>query len=296
MAAIEIVPNLSEGRDARKVARLVDVLRVPGVRVLDASSDPDHHRSVLTAIGEPSVLISSLLSLATVAYECFDLREHEGAHPRLGVVDVVPFVPLGEDPIEAAVAAARAFAERLGRELEVPVFLYAEADRAGGRRPFELRRLGLEGVRSALREGRLRADFGPVEVDPARGVVLVGARRALVAFNVMLEDCGLAAARTIAAGLRESGGGLAGVQAMAFALPRRGCVQVSTNVFFPFRTSLWQVLAHVEREAIACGARVRGPEVVGLVPEDALRDAGGEVRLLPGLEPESVLERRLTAG
>ncbi|MDX1384891.1 MAG: glutamate formimidoyltransferase [Thermoanaerobaculia bacterium] len=307
MSLLETVPNLSEGRDSRRIDRIVAALEVRRLCVLDVSADADHHRTVVTAVGEAGDLAMGLEAFTAAALAQVDLRSHRGVHPRLGVVDVVPIVPLPGATMAEAAACARDVGLRLGEGLDLPVFLYGHASPLAGvatapgsarRRPIDLRRLGEEGVAAAIAAGDLVPDFGPARVDPARGVTLVGARPPMVAFNVVLDTGDVRIARAIAAKVRAAGGGLPGVEALGLGLPGRGLAQVSTNVHatgansegFAFETTLSHLAARVQAEAEALGATIVDTEIVGLVPRDALRGWGPQ---LPGVAPSEILEKAL---
>ncbi|MCZ6508442.1 MAG: glutamate formimidoyltransferase, partial [Acidobacteria bacterium] len=262
---------------------------VPGAAVLDVHSDPDHNRSVFTLLGEAPGLVEAMLRLFKVALQSVDLSRHQGAHPRVGVVDVVPFVPLSEQGgMQEAIAAAMELARRVGESLEVPVFLYGDARRRDELVvPAGLRSLGSRALARAMEEGRWKPDFGPAHLDPRRGVSLVGARRPLIAFNVWLDTDRVEIARRIAARLRESGGGLAAVQAIGVLLKTRGKAQVSLNLLDWRVTSMYEAMAAVRREAAACGVAVAGSEIVGLVPKAAVERE--RIESLSLLEELSVL-------
>jgi glutamate formiminotransferase len=222
---LESVPNFSEGRDAATIEAIGAALS-QGVRLLDVHSDPDHHRSVFTVVGEDGPLVEALVRAVEVARDRIDLARHEGAHPRIGAADVVPVVPLRPTDMERAKSAARELGGRLG-ELGLPVFLYGEL--APGRGPAFFRRGGTEELAARLADG-LTPDFGPSDLHPTAGGVIVGARRPLIAFNVDLRGATLDDARTIASAIRERDGGFAGVRALGLELPGSGRVQVSMNV------------------------------------------------------------------
>jgi glutamate formiminotransferase len=290
------VPNVSEGRTPARVRELASAFDRAPLCLLDVSSDPDHHRSVLSVAGESGPLQEALVDMVRCALRRLDLRRHEGVHPRLGVVDVVPFVPVaGGGGVGEAVTAARRFGRLVGDELGVPVFLYGMAKHGAARRPVDLRRLGLSAITDSLTSGELEADYGPPVVNERSGVVLVGARLPLVAFNMVLDTGDVAVAAAVAGRVRESSGGLPGVQALGFELASRRLAQVSMNLLGPFRSTLWQVADRVHYEAELLGAKVTQIEVVGLVPEAALVDSSGEPALLPGLDNDKVLERALAA-
>ena len=297
MALLEAVPNLSEGRDSAAVRALGEALAAePAVHLLDVSADPDHHRSVLTAVGEPEPLERGLLAMSRAAVERIDLRRHQGVHPRVGAIDVVPFVPLAPATMETAVAAARRFGGALADTLAIPVFLYGEATTDPGRRlPAALRRQGLAAIEAALAAGSLVPDYGPSRAHPSAGVTLVGARGFLIAFNLWLGTSDARVARDIARAVRERDGGLPGVQALGLYLASRGRAQVSINLLRPDETPLHVVIERVRAEAAARGVEVDRGELIGLVPESVASRASASALLLPELGPRQILERRLAA-
>jgi glutamate formiminotransferase len=287
---LEAVPNVSEGRDLRLVAEIGEAFG-QGAAVLDVHADPDHHRSVFTLVAEDGRIVDALLAGVARALEAIDLRLHDGVHPRVGAVDVVPLVPLVDGEMPRALAAARLVARRIGAELGIPVFLYGES--GGGRRPAFFRRGGLEELARRVRAGELAPDAGPSAIDPRSGVVLVGARPALVAYNLELATDDVFVAREIAGAVRGSSGGMPGLQAIGLPLPRVGRVQVSMNVIDVERAPLHEVVARVEREARARGVAVAGGELVGLLPERILRAAREAGVDLPGVDDSKVLENVL---
>ena len=297
VSLLTAIPNVSEGRSNERIAELGEAVGgEAGGRLLDVSADADHHRTVFTTFGDPAALEAGVLAMSELALRRLDLRHHAGAHPRLGIIDVVPFVAYGDASMDLAIGAALATAERLGTELRVPVFLYGAASRRSARRrPITLRRLDLDAVASAIATGELVPDFGPHNVDEGVGVTLVGARPQMVAFNVQLASTDLGVAQRIASRVRESSGGLRGVQALGFFLERRGLSQVSMNVFAPFDFTLHDVLARVTREAESHGVAISDVEIVGLAPEAALCDGAGRVSLLAGVDERQVLETAIAA-
>jgi glutamate formiminotransferase len=256
--------------------------------LLDVHVDPDHNRSVFTLVGDEQDLHDSLLLALAVARERINLHLHEGAHPRVGAVDVIPIVPIVPGDMERAKAAALAFARRV--HLDIPVFLYGES--APGRGPAFFRRGGPEELQRRIDSGELSPDFGPSRLHPTQGAVLVGARRPLIAFNVNLRGS-LEAAREVAAAVRETGGGFPGVRALGLDLPRAGLVQVSMNVEDWEAAALHDIVARVEEEAQARGAEVVGSELVGLMPAGAAAAAAGAALRIDGFGPSRVLELRL---
>ena len=286
---LESVPNFSEGRDRATLDALASALSARA-RLLDVHADADHNRSVFTLVADEDRLLEALVTAIACARERIDLREHEGAHPRVGAADVVPVVPVRPADMQRAKRAALALAERIGGELELPVFVYGEL--APGRGPAFYRAEGLEGLRQRVESGELAPDFGPDRIDERSGAVLVGARRPLIAFNVNLRG-ELAAAREIASAVRERDGGFPGVRALGLELPRAGLVQVSMNVEDWEAAALNELLAAIEHEASARGAEVVGSELVGLMPGGAAAAAAGAALRIDGFDASRVLELRL---
>jgi glutamate formiminotransferase len=287
---LEAVPNVSEGRD-RAVVDAIGAAFATSAALLDVHSDVDHHRSVFTLVGDEGPLLDSLLVGIATTVELVDLREHLGVHPRVGAADVVPLVPLSEDEMELVVTAAHALAARIGDELGLPVFLYGEA--GFGRRPAFFRRGGLDALRRRVEAGELTPDAGPLELDPRSGAVLVGARYALVAYNLELATDDVDIASSIAMRVRASSGGMPGVQAIGLHLPDSGRIQVSMNVIDVDQAPLHELVERVRAEAAARGVEVAGGELVGLVPERVLRAAEAAGVALPGVDGSRVLERAL---
>ncbi len=297
MYPLECVPNVSEGRRPEVIARLVAAAASgPGVRLLDVSSDADHNRTVLTLAGDPEGLHLSLLSLYEAALAEIDLTRHDGVHPRVGAVDVTPFVPLGGTPMEVAVAAAERLGSAVAERFGLPVYLYERAARSPERRRLAVLRRGqFEGFPAKLADPAWAPDFGPALVHPSAGVTVIGARFFLIAFNAVLDTADPEIARSVARRIRESSGGLPAVRALGFFLPRRGRAQVSMNLVDYRQTSLLQALDRVRREAEALGARVVETELIGLAPEEAILGVAREALQLPELSLGRVLERSLTA-
>jgi glutamate formiminotransferase len=287
---LESVPNFSEGRDGETIDALAAALS-EHARLLDVHSDADHNRSVFTLVGREDELVEALLAGIGCARERIDLRRHEGAHPRIGAADVVPVVPLRAEQMPQARAAALRLAERVGEELDLPVFLYGVL--AEGRGPAFFRRGGPEELQRRIDAGELAPDFGPPGLDDRAGGVLVGARRPLIAFNVNLLGADVAVAREIAAVVREAGGGFPGVRALGLDLPRGGLAQVSMNVEDWEAAALHEIVSRVEAEAAARGATVAGSELVGLMPAGAAVAAAGALLRIEGFDSAHVLELRL---
>ena len=286
---LESVPNVSEGRE-RAVVDAIGAAFSEHAELLDVHADGDHNRSVFTLVGEDDALVESLVRGVAAARERIDLRRHEGAHPRIGAADVVPIVPIRPEDAERARAAALELARRIGDELDLPVFLYA--DLAPGRGPAFFRRGGTEALQRRIDAGELAPDFGPPRLDERAGGVIVGSRRPLVAFNVNLRGS-VDAAREVASLVRERDGGFPGVRALGLDLPRAGVVQVSMNVEDWEASALHEIVARVEAEASARGLEVLGSELVGLMPAGAAAAAVGSLLRIDGFDASRVLELRL---
>ena len=291
MPLLECVPNVSEGRRPEVVSRLVSAAAsVPGVRLLDVSSDPDHNRSVLTLAGEAGNLRAALLALYESALREIDLTRHSGVHPRVGAVDVTPFVPLGDTPMQEAVSAAEALASEVAERFDLPVYLYEQAARTPDRRRLaDIRRGGFEGFPAKMADPAWTPDFGPLRVHPTAGVTVIGARFFLIAFNVVLETDEVAVAKAIARKVRESGGGLPAVRAMGVYLESRGRAQVSMNLVDFRQTSVLTAFHRVREEAEALGTRVLESELIGLMPEEAVEGVVAEALRLPAFGKDRIL-------
>lgn len=285
---LECVPNFSEGRRREVVEEICAA--ASGVTVLDVEMDPDHNRSVLTFVGGPEGLAEAAFRTAAAAVRLIDLTAHRGQHPRMGAVDVVPFVPLRGATMDDAVALSRAVAERIGRELDLPVFLYeASATRPDRKNLAEIRKPQFEGLRDLLgRDPDRVPDFGPNRIHPTAGCVAVGARPPLIAYNIDLETKDVAVAKGIAKKIRERDGGLPGIKALGLWIEARQCAQVSMNVCDYRRTGLLDVF-----RAVAAQAPVRSSEIIGLVPLEALPADPERALRLEGFTPKQIIENRL---
>jgi glutamate formiminotransferase len=290
MLPLESVPNFSAGRDSVLIGLIGHEL-AEHARLLDIHTDPDHNRSVFTLVGDDGEVVDSLLAAVAVARARIDLRKHEGVHPRIGAADVVPLVAVRPEDMERARVAALTLAERIGEELELPVFLYGEL--GGGRGPAFFRRGGPVELQRRIDAGEVTPDFGPSRLDPAAGGVIVGARRPLIAFNVNLTGASGEVAREIASVIRERDGGFPGVRALGLDLSRAGKAQVSMNVEDWEAAALHEILAAVEREAQARGVEVEGSELVGLMPAGAAAAAAGSLLRIQGFDSSRLLELRL---
>ncbi|MGH3009318.1 MAG: glutamate formimidoyltransferase [Gaiellaceae bacterium] len=289
MLPLEAVPNFSTS-DPATIAAIGEAISAQA-RLLDVHSDEDHNRSVFTLVGGEAEIVAALLSGIGAARDRIDLRRHEGAHPRIGAADVVPVVPIRPADAERARATALELARRVGEELALPVFLYA--DLAPGRGPAFFRQGGPDELQRRIDAGEVAPDFGPSHLDDAAGGVIIGARPPLIAFNVNLAGDDLAAAREIARAVRERDGGFPGVRALGLRLPRAGHAQVSLNVEDWQASPLHEVVAAVEREARARGLAVTGAELVGLLPAGAAVAAAGSLLGVAGMDASHVLELRL---
>jgi glutamate formiminotransferase len=292
---IESVPNVSEGRRRDVIESMARAIRaVNGVRLLDSSSDPSHNRSVFTLVGDRSSIEAAIMALFDRAVADLDLRTHRGEHPRIGVVDVVPFVPLEAATMADCVALARKVGAAVADRFRVPVYLYEEAAADPARRLLEdIRRGGFEGLAARMASPGWAPDFGPSAPHPSAGASAVGARMPLVAYNVNLDTDRLDVAKAIAAAIRESGGGLRFVKALGLRLDARGIVQVSMNLTNYEATPIHRVFDAVKREASRHGVHVLESEIVGLVPSAALSAAAAHDLQLVGFTPDKVLENRL---
>ncbi len=293
MPLIECVPNVSEGRRADVIAALEDAIAVPGIHVLDRSSDASHNRSVYTFAGQPAAIRDAVLRLFSAAIGAIDLRTHDGIHPRMGAVDVVPFVPLADATMEDCVALAKETSALIAERFDVPVFLYEEAAATEERRSLaDIRRGGVNGVALRMKQEAWRPDFGPAQPHPTAGTVAIGARPILIAYNVNLASNRLGVARRIATTIRASNGGLPHVKALGLQLDH-SIVQVSMNLTNYKETSMAAAFDAVTREAAVDGVRVLESEIVGLVPADALPADPARRLKLRAEHEDKVLEKRL---
>ena len=287
---LESVPNFSEGRDAAVIKAIGRAL-AERAELLDVHTDADHNRTVFTLIGGDRELVDALVAGIKVARDRIDLRRHEGVHPRIGAADVVPIVPVRPEDMERARAVSLELARRIGEEVGLPVFLYAEV--GAGRGPAFFRQGGPVELQRRIDAGELAPDFGPSRLDPAAGGAIVGARRPLIAFNVNLAGANVEAAREIAAVVRERDGGFPGVRALGLDLPGAGQAQVSMNVEDWEASALHDIVAAVEREALARGVEVAGAELVGLMPAGAAAAVAGAILRIDGFDASRLLELRL---
>lgn len=294
MALIESIPNVSEGRRLDVVERLVDAVRRAGVTVLDYSSDASHNRSVLTLVGDASTLKTGILALYAEAIEAIDLRTHRGEHPRVGAVDVVPFVPIDGVTMADCVALAKDVGGEVARRFDIPVFLYEEASGNPGRKNLEdIRRGEFEGLASKMREAGWTPDFGPAGPHPSAGASVIGARMPLIAYNINLATDRVDVARKIATAIRQSSGGLRYVKAMGVKVEDRNLAQVSINLTNYEKTPMFRVFEMVKREAARYGVSVLESEIVGLVPSAALVSSAEFYLQLERFKTDQILEHKL---
>ena len=297
MAIIECIPNISEGRRADVVAAIVGaVRRVPGARLLDYSSDASHNRSVITMAGDAAALKAAVLALFEAAAGTIDLRTHTGEHPRMGAVDVVPFVPIEGVTMEECVALAKDTARTVAERFGIPVYLYEEASSNPLRKNLEdIRRGEFEGLAAKMATDGWAPDFGPSTPHASAGASVIGARMPLIAYNINLNTNRLEVAKKIAAAVRFSSGGFRFVKAMGVTLADRGIVQVSMNLTNYEKTPILRVFEAVKREAERHGVNVLESEIVGLVPSAALVDVATSALQLTQFKLDQVLETRLRA-
>ena len=290
---LEAVPNFSEGRDLEKIEALVDAIAKKGVDILDWSADPDHHRSVVTYIGDPRSVISASLAAAEFAVREFDLSRHRGLHPRIGALDVLPFVPLQGLQMSDAIAVAHEVGHAIS-SLGVPIFFYGEASDPPGRGLAELRRGGIESLQDGFHEDR-KPDL-PSSVmfpHPTAGATCVGARDVLLAWNVVVAGIDEEQAKLIASKIRERDGGFFGVRALGLYLHQREQAQISMNIEDPTRTAPEAVYAEITQAVSEIGGEVLEVEVIGMLP-DTLVLPGSESRLdLLNLDPKRILSFRV---
>ena len=298
MKLVECIPNFSEGRRQDVIKSIAEAIRsTPGVTLLDVESNPDHNRSVISFVGEPGPVKQATLAAGGKAVELIDLTHHKGEHPRMGAVDVVPFVPLSGTMMEDCIALARDFGKEFADRFRVPVFLYEEAALIPERRNLPDVRSGeFEGLRDKIgKDPSKRPDFGPEKIHPTAGATAVGAREILIAYNVNLGTCDVGIAKKIAHELRAKDGGLEYVKALGFELKERGIAQVSMNMTNFQKSQLFKAYELVRLFAERFGVPVVGSEIVGLTPMDALVDSAEFYLKLENFSREQILEKRLFA-
>lgn len=292
---MECVPNFSEGRDLQKIDKIVAPFRgKQGVKLLDYSNDEDHNRLVVTVVGEPEPLRDAVLEAIGVAVELIDLNHHQGQHPRMGAVDVVPFIPIRNVTMEEAVALSKEVGKEVAKRYNLPVFLYEKSASAPHRENLAAARKGeFEGMAEKIKQPEWHPDFGLAERHPTAGTVAIGARMPLVAYNINLNTPSLEIAHDIAKKIRFIGGGLRYCKAMGVELKDRGITQVSINMTDYTRTALYRAFELVRVEARRYGVSIVGSEIIGLVPMEALIDTASYYLGLENFSMEQVLEARM---
>lgn len=292
---VECIPNFSEGIDKEKVEKIVNVFRgVNGVKLLDYSSDADHNRTVVTVCGEPEALEAAIINMAEKVYENIDMSVHKGGHPRMGALDVVPFVPIDGVTMEECVEMANRVGKVIGERFNIPVYLYEKAATAAHRENLATVRKGqYEGFFEKIHEEKWAPDYGPMEVNVKGGCVAIGAREPLVAFNVNLGTDNLEIADKIAKTVRHLGGGLRFVKAMGVMLEERNIAQVSMNLVNYEKTAVYRAFEMIKMEAKRYGVPVIGSEVIGLVPMAALVKSAEYYLQIENFSMDQVLEKRI---
>ncbi len=292
---VECVPNFSEGRDLQKIDRIVAPFRgKQGVKLLDYSNDEDHNRLVVTVVGEPEPLRDAVLEAIGVAVQLIDLNKHQGQHPRMGAVDVVPFIPIKNVTMEEAIALSKEVGAEVAKRYNLPVFLYEKSASAPHRENLAAVRKGeFEGMAEKIKLPEWQPDFGLAERHPTAGTVAVGARMPLVAYNINLNTPSLEIAHDIAKKIRFIGGGLRYCKAMGVELKDRGITQVSINMTDYTRTALYRAFELVRIEARRYGVSIVGSEIIGLVPMEALIDTASYYLGLENFSMQQVLEARI---
>ena len=292
---IECVPNFSEGRDLDKVDKIANAFRAKeGVKLLDYSTDKDHNRMVVTVVGEPEAVKKVVIEAIGIAVEIIDLNHHKGQHPRMGAVDVVPFIPIRNVSMEEAITLSKEVAKEVANKYNLPMFLYEKAASAPYRENLATIRKGeFEGLKEKMALPEWKPDFGPDQPHPTAGATVIGARMPLVAYNVNLNTDKLEIADAIAKKVRFLGGGLRFCKAMGVELNERGIVQVSMNLTDYTKTAIYRAHELVRIEANRYGVSIVGAEIIGLVPMDALIDTATYYLGLENFSTKQVLETHL---
>lgn len=292
---VECVPNFSEGRDLNRLEKILDVFRgKKDIKLLDYSSDEDHNRTVVTLVGELAAMKFVMVEAIGKAVELIDLNNHVGQHPRMGAVDVIPFIPIKNVTVDEADNLAREVAEEASKKYGLPFFLYEKSASAPHRENLaNIRKGQFEGMADKMKDDMWKPDFGPVTIHPTAGVTAIGARMPLVAFNVNLATNNIEIANKIAQQVRHLSGGFRYVKALGIALEDRGIVQVSMNLTDYTKSSIYRVFETIKMEALRYGVNIVGSEIVGLVPMQALVDCADYYLRLEGFGIDQVLETRL---
>lgn len=294
MAIVECIPNISEGRRQDVLDACANAITQTGVRLLDVKADPSHNRTVYTFAGEPATVRAAVLALYDTAVPAIDLRQHSGEHPRMGAVDVVPFVPIEGVTMTDCANMAREIGAAVAERHHLPIFLYEEAASQPSRRNLEdVRRGEFEGLAQKMTSPDWQPDFGPAQPHPSAGATAMGARMPLIAYNINLDTNRLDVAKKIATAVRHSSGGLRFVKAMGIELGDRDIVQVSMNLTNYEKTPVFRVFELVKREAARYGVTVLESELVGLIPQAALTASAAWYLQLDGFNEGQILENKL---
>jgi glutamate formiminotransferase len=292
---MECVPNFSEGRNPENVEKIVEPFRgQKGVKLLDYQTDEDHNRMVVTVVGEPQALKAAVIAAMGCAIEVIDMNSHQGQHPRMGAIDVVPFIPIRGINMEDAIAFSREVAQEAAQQYSLPIFLYERSASSPARQNLATIRKGqYEGMAEKIKQPEWKPDFGPVKIHPTAGVTAVGARMPLVAYNVNLDSDNIEIANDIAKKVRHISGGLRYCKGIGIELKDRGLVQVSMNLTDYTQTAIYRAFELIKFEARRYGVNVIGSEIVGLVPMEALMDTAAYYLGLEDFSIEQVLESRI---
>ena len=292
---VSCVPNFSEGRRPEVIEAIVaEVRSVPGVKVLDVNPDPSHNRVVVSFVGEPEAVRTAAFKSCSKATELIDMEKHTGEHPRIGATDVIPFIPIKDVTMEECVELANSLGQEISEKLNIPVFLYEEAAKIPARRALpEVRKGQYEGLKVEISKPERHPDFGPAQMHPSAGAVVIGARQHLVAFNINLNTADVSIAKKIANGIREAKGGYKYCRAMGIMIEERNLAQVTINMINYEGTPLHRVLETVKSEAGRYGVSVVGTELIGMVPMQALLDAASFYLQLEDFERKQVMEENL---
>ena len=292
---IECVPNFSEGRNQQNIEKIVGSFRgQKGVKLLDYQTDEDHNRMVVTVVGEPQALKTAVIEAMGSAIEAIDMNTHQGQHPRMGAIDVVPFIPIKNVSMKEAISFSREVAQEGAKKFELPVFLYERsASRLERENLANIRKGQFEGMADKIKQPEWKPDFGPVMLHPTAGATAIGARMPLVAYNVNLDSDNIDIANDIARKVRHISGGLKYCKGIGIELKDRGVVQVSMNLTDYTQTALYRAFELIKVEARRYGVNVIGSEIVGLVPMEALMDTAAYYLGLESFSMEQVLEARI---
>lgn len=292
---IECVPNFSEGRRKDVIEAIVKPFKeTKGCYLFDYRADEDHNRLVVSLAGEPQAICDAVMAASKVAVENIDLNTHQGAHPRMGAIDVIPFTPISGITMEECVELARSFGERFNKELDVPVYYYEEAAIRPDRTRLEVIRKGqYEVLKEEVTKPERHPDLGEPKLHPTAGATVIGARKFLVAYNVNLNTSDVSIAKAIGKRVRASGGGFMAVKGIGLALEDKGMVQVSMNIVDYDKTAMYRALEFIRMEAARWGVTINGTEVYGMIPVKALLDSVAYYMQIDDFDPEQVLELKL---